>query len=192
MRINSIIINRIHSIATGNSIIRTALAPIVGSAFAVITALFVIIPVKIDGVYHTPVINNIIINRVIGIPVIIIGGILMLWSVWYFLRMKRTPVPVNPPYKLIVSGPYAYARNPMHTGLFILMFGFAIYYGSLLALFIFIPVYIFSDILMLIKIEEPELEKRLGTEYIKYKNMVPRFLPTRGKFSYDDFKTSDE
>jgi len=192
MKIYSSIINAIYSIATENSIKRVILAPVVGSIFALITALFVIIPLKIDSVYHTPVINNIIINRVIGIPVIIIGGFLMLWPTWYFFRMKRTPVPVNPPYKLIVSGPYAYARNPMHTGLFILMFGFGIYYGSLLALFIFIPVYIFFDVLMLIKIEEPELEKRLGEEYIKYKNMVPRFLPTRGKFSIEDFKATDD
>lgn len=192
MKISGKIINLISAIALGNRAKSIILAPLVGSAFAVITALFVIIPVKIDSIYHTPVFFHPVFSYLISIPLILIGMVLMCWSTLFFFKMKRTPVPVNPPYKLIVSGPYAYARNPMHTGLFILMFGFGIYYGSLLAVFLFIPVYIFFDVLMLIKIEEPELEKRLGEEYKKYKNMVPRFLPVKGRFSIDDFKTPDK
>jgi len=177
MKIYGIIINKIFTIATGNALKRTILAPFVGSVFAIITSLFVIIPIKIDNADKTPVVVIEPFNLIISLPLIIIGIFLMCWSSFYFFKMNRTPVPVNPPDRLIKSGPYAFARNPMHSGMFILMFGIGIYYGSLLSVLIFTPLYIFIDVLILKNIEEPELEKRLGEEYIKYKKRVPMFIP---------------
>jgi protein-S-isoprenylcysteine O-methyltransferase Ste14 len=49
------------------------------------------------------------------------------WSVLNFLRAKGTPVPFNPPPQLVTTGPYAYTRNPMLTGVFSLLFGFSVF-----------------------------------------------------------------
>ena len=95
--------------------------------------------------------------------------------------MKGTPVPINPPPILIKSGPFAYARNPMVTGIFIILFGLGVYFSSVSLILLFTPMFIFINIWELKAIEEPELEKRLGEEYIEYKNRTPMFIPTLRK-----------
>ena len=99
------------------------------------------------------------------------------WSVQNFLKVKGTPVPFNPPPQLVTSGPYAYTRNPMLTGVFALLFGFGIFFGSVSLLFVFTPLFILLNFWELKAIEEPELVKRLGQEYIEYREMTPMFVP---------------
>lgn len=102
----------------------------------------------------------------------------MLWSILHFIKVKGTPVPFNPPPpKLVTTGPYAYVRNPMLSGVFILMFGLGILFGSISLVFIFTPLFILLNFLELKAIEEPELENRLGKDYSKYKKRVPMFFP---------------
>ncbi|NQU86510.1 MAG: isoprenylcysteine carboxylmethyltransferase family protein, partial [Mariniphaga sp.] len=81
------------------------------------------------------------------------------------------------PPKLVCTGPYAYTRNPMLTGIFFLMFGIGFWIGSFSLILIFTPLFILANILELKKIEEPELEKRLGKEYLEYKQRTPMFIP---------------
>ncbi|MBA7666493.1 hypothetical protein ES703_74574 [subsurface metagenome] len=101
----------------------------------------------------------------------------MLWSILHFIKVKGTPVPFNPPPKLVTTGPYSYIRNPMLSGVFILMFGFGILFRSISLVFIFTPLFILFNFLELKSIEEPELEKRLGKDYLEYKKSVPMFFP---------------
>ena len=53
------------------------------------------------------------------------------WSVLNFHKVKGTPVPFNPPPALVTTGPYAYVRNPMLSGIFLLLFGLGILFGSI-------------------------------------------------------------
>ena len=99
------------------------------------------------------------------------------WSVFHFLKVKGTPVPFNPPPKLVATGPYAYARNPMLTGIFLLLFGLGVLFQSLSLVLFFTPAFIALNVWELKAIEEPELEKRLGQEYIEYKEKIPMFIP---------------
>jgi len=101
----------------------------------------------------------------------------MIWSVLHFFRIKGTPVPFNPPPKLVTTGPYAYVRNPMVSGVFIWLFGLGVLLRSISLVFIFTPLFVLVNVLELKIIEEPELEKRLGKEYVKYKKKVPMFIP---------------
>jgi len=101
----------------------------------------------------------------------------MLWSILHFIKVKRTPVPFNPLLKLVSTGSYVYVRNPILSGVFILMFGLGILYRSFSMVFIFTPLFILFNFLELKAIEEPELEKRLGKDYSKYKKRVPMFFP---------------
>ena len=86
-------------------------------------------------------------------------------------------MPFNPPPKLVSTGPYAYVRNPMLTGVFILLFGLGVLFRSISLIFIFTPLFILLNILELKTVEEPELEKRLGKEYLEYKKITPMFIP---------------
>ena len=105
----------------------------------------------------------------------------MLWSILHFIKVKGTPVPFNPPPKLVNTGPYFYVRNPMLSGVFILLFGIGILFRSISLVFIFTPIFILLNFLELKAIEEPELEKRFGKKYLKYKKRVSMFIPKLGK-----------
>ena len=192
-------VNTIFTIATGNFRKKVLLTPVLGLIFISITLLFLIIPLYIDHLYTIPKLWHEPVNYILSFPVIFVGIILVLWSFMYFLKVRGTPVPINPPPKLITTGPYAYSRNPMTAGLFLQMFGVGIYFGSVLSVFIFTPLFIFIHYIELKKIEEPELEKRLGNDYVEYRKKVPMFFPWRAKYSTgdlkyssDDLKSSDE
>jgi protein-S-isoprenylcysteine O-methyltransferase Ste14 len=172
-------VNTIFKIATGNYKKRLLLTPVAGFLFLSLTSLFVIIPVYFEHKLGIPVIIVIPINYFLSLPLLGVGTILVLWTNFIFLKIKGSPVPLNPPPQLVTQGPFAYSRNPMTTGLFLIMFGLGFYYGSLLSVLIFTPLYIFIHTKELRSIEEPELERRLGTEYIEYKSRVPMFFPRK-------------
>lgn len=116
-------------------------------------------------------------RQVFGWPMFVLGCLLMIWMVFLFFRQQGTPVPLNPPRNLITSGPYGVTRNPMISGWFISFFGLAIALGSVVLFLVVTPLMMLPFTLFIIKIEEPELEKRFGQEYANYKLRIPRFFP---------------
>jgi len=65
----------------------------------------------------------------------------------------------------------------MLTGVFSLLFGCGVLFGSISLLFVFTPLFIYINFWELKSIEEPELEKRLGEDYIEYRKRTPMFFP---------------
>ena len=65
----------------------------------------------------------------------------------------------------------------MLTGVFILLFGIGFAVNSLSLVCVFTPLYVLANVWELKKIEEPELEKRFGDEYVEYRRRTPMFLP---------------
>jgi protein-S-isoprenylcysteine O-methyltransferase Ste14 len=108
-----------------------------------------------------------------------IGTAVTAWSVLHFLKVRGTPVPLNPPPTLVASGPYRYARNPMLTGVFLLLFGLGFAIGSLSLVLVFTPLYILTNVWELKFIEEPELVERFGDDYRNYQARTPMFIPRR-------------
>ncbi len=170
-------IDNIYSIATGNSKKRMLLTPVGALVFVIVTGAFVIVPLLLEKPLGIPRVMFEPWNLIISLPFIVIGLFYTIWSLLFFFKSKGTPVPFNPPPQLIITGPYKHSRNPMTAGLFLAMFGFGIYLGSILLAFVFTPLYALMHIRQLKKIEEPELEKRLGAGYIEYKKKVPMFFP---------------
>lgn len=119
-------------------------------------------------------------NHILGILLIVAGTWLWLWSVLTFIKSRGTPVPLSPPPKLVDTGPYAYSRNPMLSGVFLMLFGIGFLFQSLSLVIIYTPLFMAIAFLEFKMIEEPELEKRLGTPYIEYKKKVPMFFPYPG------------
>ena len=113
----------------------------------------------------------------ISLPLLIAGTCLWLWCTVKFFKTKGTPVPVNPPPKLVTDGPYTYSRNPMMTGLFMVMAGVGIFFGSITLTLIMTPLFVLMSILEFKYIEELELAKRFGKEYTKYKEKTPIIIP---------------
>jgi len=89
---------------------------------------------------------------------------------------KGTPMPLKATQKLVVEKPYSYCRNPLYFGLINFFFGISIMIGSPSSL---VMVFIFTAIILsYIKlIEEKELEKRYGNDYLEYKQATPLLIP---------------
>jgi protein-S-isoprenylcysteine O-methyltransferase Ste14 len=71
-------------------------------------------------------------------------------------------------------------RNPMLTGVFALLFGLGALFGSISLLVVFTPLFILINVWELKVIEEPELVKRLGKDYIEYRKRTAMFFPPLG------------
>lgn len=101
---------------------------------------------------------------------------------------------------LATNGPYAYTRNPLYLGSFIIGLGICFLSGLI---YFVLPVYLFLFALLYIptiKSEEEFLTQKFGNEYLAYKNSVPVFLPvpwrrltsSRGKFSWSRVRENKE
>ncbi len=120
-------------------------------------------------------------NIFLSVPPLLIGAILCLWSGYGFLKARGSPVPLNPPKKLLSTGLYSQIRNPMVLGWIIMLFSLGILLKSVSLIFIFTPLFILLNVLYLKTIEEKEMEKKFGEEYLQYKRSVPMFIPKLSK-----------
>ena len=166
-----------YTAATGSSRVRNPLTFVGGLFFVTLVTLFVVLSLWIDKLFRFPKLLPTSLSIPISVPILAIGLFLILWSVLHFIKVRGTPVPFNPPPRLVSTGPYAYSRNPMVTGVFILLFGLGFLFGSISLVFILTPLFILLNVLELRTVEEPELEKRLGEDYIEYKKRVSMFIP---------------
>ncbi len=107
----------------------------------------------------------------------LIGFVLFVASVRMLILIGRgTLAPWNPTKRLVVRSLYRYQRNPMISGILLLLLAEAALLSSwpilLWALFFFL----LNNIYFTFK-EEPDLERRFGEEYREYKQNVRRWLP---------------
>ncbi len=166
----------LYNVATSSRKIRNFFTPIGAFFYALLTFSFVVVALQVDRLLGISDIFPRPLSIILALPIFSFAMFLIGWSVLNFLRAKGTPVPFNPPPQLVTTGPYAYTRNPMLTGVFALLFGFGVLLGSASLLVVFTPLFIFINFWELKSIEEPELEKRLGEEYIEYRERTPMFF----------------
>lgn len=65
----------------------------------------------------------------------------------------------------------------MLTGVFLFLFGVGFGVNSVSLVCFFTPLYLLVNLWELKEIEEPELVKRLGDEYVEYRRQTPMFIP---------------
>jgi protein-S-isoprenylcysteine O-methyltransferase Ste14 len=115
--------------------------------------------------------------QVIGAAITLFGAALALWCVWTFAVTGRgTPAPFDPPRKLVVSGPYAYVRNPMYLGADLALAGAATFYETV-ALWLFLLGFLAVTHVFVILYEEPTLKGLFGESYGEYAARVDRWNP---------------
>jgi protein-S-isoprenylcysteine O-methyltransferase Ste14 len=170
-------VNLLHRAATGTKKTRIVLTPIGVIIFGAFTALFVLAAIIVDRLLDLPGLLPEDASFAVSLPLIAAGISVAIWSAFQFIKVKGTPVPFNPPPKVVKTGPYRFVRNPMLAGVFLLLFGIGFAVNSISMVVFFTPLYALLNVWELKNIEEPELVKRLGDEYIEYRRKTPMFIP---------------
>ena len=102
-----------------------------------------------------------------GIGFVIAGLLIRLWSNGYAIKNE----------KLTTSGPYAFVRNPLYLGTFLIAIGFAIVLKTGLVGVTFILALAFMYY-QTIQSEQGMLMTKFGDDYRKYMAKVPAMVPT--------------
>jgi protein-S-isoprenylcysteine O-methyltransferase Ste14 len=116
-------------------------------------------------------------NFIVGIPLILAGGALGLWSNHrIFTTGRGTPLPLMPTQELIIEPPYTFTRNPMALGAISLYLGFALLVRSLGT--VLVVLLCAAALLTYIRfIEERELAAGFGPEYLDFRRRTPFLFP---------------
>lgn len=103
----------------------------------------------------------------IGIPFVALGELIRLWAGGFQERKGKV---------LVTNGPYAFLRNPLYLGNFLIGIGIVLITRNTFLLLAFVIgfLWIYSKV---VRREEEELLKKFGELYHRYLNAVPRFFP---------------
>lgn len=102
-----------------------------------------------------------------GAPVIAIGETIRIWAHGYLRKARQ----------LATSGPYAYVRNPLYLGNFLIGLGFCLIIWHPIVVAVFV-IGFFIVYWLTVKGEEQRLTFKFGDAYLDYFRSVPRFLPS--------------
>jgi protein-S-isoprenylcysteine O-methyltransferase Ste14 len=132
----------------------------------------------------------------IGIFFMVAGEFLRIWSNCY-TESRLTRSIFLQAERLVTAGPYAYTRNPIYLGNFLLGLGLSLLSG-VLWLIIFYPLFFAFIYYQIIRLEEEFLSERFKEGFNEYKKNVPRFFPKfkayekqNGEFYFEFFKSKE-
>jgi len=166
----------VYRVATGNKRLRIILTPVAAFLFYGFIVLSVFASLWVDGWLSLPRFNSPW-SRGLSVLLLLPGCLMGGWSIIAFFWTGGTPVPFNPPPRLLTTGLYAYVRNPMFLGGFLFLLGLGVLLGSISLTLIFAPLLMLVYVFYVKAVEEKEMEKKFGREYLEYKERVPRFVP---------------
>jgi protein-S-isoprenylcysteine O-methyltransferase Ste14/pimeloyl-ACP methyl ester carboxylesterase len=114
--------------------------------------------------------------RLMALVPLLAGIALLLWCVRLFLvQGKGTLAPWAPPRQLVVSGPYAFSRNPMYVGVLLILVGWAVGFHSL-SLLLYAAIVLVAFHLRIRLGEEPWLRETFHDQWTRYASHVPRWV----------------
>lgn len=113
----------------------------------------------------------------LAIPLWLAGSLVVLRCFWDFtFKGRGTPVPMDPPRELVVTGFYRYVRNPIYAGVFLIFLGHFLWFGYW-SLLMYTMLAFLGAHLFIVLYEEPTLKRKFGTSYEEYLKRVPRWIP---------------
>jgi protein-S-isoprenylcysteine O-methyltransferase Ste14 len=113
----------------------------------------------------------------VGVVIVVVGLVLFLKSVSRFSKEgDGTLAPWDPPRKFVVTGPYRFVRNPMISGVVLILFGEAAVIQRMQHLW-WAVIFLAANLIMIPLLEEPMLRARFGAPYEEYCRHVGRLIP---------------
>jgi protein-S-isoprenylcysteine O-methyltransferase Ste14 len=148
-------------------------------AAVLVSIIFVGIPrllVFLNNYFSLPIFTSPFL-KIIGTVFIILGLGMVVYSTVQHLKTGRiTPLPViEQPKQFIASGLYKYCRNPMYLSWIFIYLGIFLVLGYFL-LFLFTILVFLIFHLFVVNVEEPELYRVFGEQYVSYTKRVPRWI----------------
>ncbi len=114
-------------------------------------------------------------SAIVGAVILVAGLALDIAGVAAVIANRTTIVPHRPVTKLITTGIYRLSRNPMYTGLAIMVAGAGLVAGTWWPL-VTLPLALLAVRQLVIKPEEAYLAERFGPLYAVYRREVRRWL----------------
>ena len=115
--------------------------------------------------------------RGVGAVLLALGIGLFGWCVALFARVGRgTLAPWDPTRELVATGPYRLVRNPMITGVALVLIAQTLWWGSW-RVALWTGAFVIVNHVYFLAAEEPGLQRRFGVAYDAYAARVPRWIP---------------
>jgi len=114
-------------------------------------------------------------HHVLGLLIAAGGTGLCFYAAALFQAHRTTKNPQGEASAFVTEMPYTFTRNPMYLGLTLILFGFAVFYGSIAMLLAPIAFVVIID-RTVVPIEENNMERLFGPSYADYKTRVRRWL----------------
>lgn len=105
--------------------------------------------------------------RTLGAALALAGVALAVWAAAWFARRRTTIEPREEPSALIVEGPFRLNRNPIYSGMALVLLGWALWLGALSAVVAVLP-FIFLIDRRFVRGEEVALREAFGGEAVRY------------------------
>jgi protein-S-isoprenylcysteine O-methyltransferase Ste14 len=113
----------------------------------------------------------------VGYGLVALGLVLFVSSLFRFATVgKGTLAPWDPPREFVVAGPYRYVRNPMISGVILILLGEAGVIQTREQLG-WALTFLVANAIMIPLVEEPQLRRRFGASYEEYCRHVGRLVP---------------
>ena len=115
---------------------------------------------------------------------IFLAAMLFIWGTNLFVRSisffhsigKGTLAPWKPTQNFVCVGPYRYVRNPMISGVVMILLAEGIFLEHAGILIWAVVFFLINHVYFILR-EEPNLERRFGESYVRYKKNVRRWIP---------------
>jgi protein-S-isoprenylcysteine O-methyltransferase Ste14 len=117
-------------------------------------------------------------GAVLGGICLVIGAAFAAWAV-----LSASEMAIDAPDQLLVTGPYAWSRNPMYVGWTCIFLGVALLMNSIWLLAL-LPLVVLCVHFIDVAREERALAERFGADYTRYRATVRRYLGRRGPTSH--------
>jgi protein-S-isoprenylcysteine O-methyltransferase Ste14 len=113
----------------------------------------------------------------LGAVLLLAGLSLAAACVYQFARRgEGTLAPWDPPRRLVIHGPYRHVRNPMISGVILVLVSEALLLWSA-PLAAWAAAFTLLNLIYIPLFEEPDLRARFGEDYTRYTRHVPRVVP---------------
>jgi protein-S-isoprenylcysteine O-methyltransferase Ste14 len=112
----------------------------------------------------------------LGVAIVLTGIALRGWAILSLGRYFRRTVTIEPGQRIVRRGPYRVLRHPSYTGIFLIVAGFGLAFGSWAGAAVALLI-VFVGMLPRIRVEEAALTRACGADYTDYANSTARLLP---------------